>query len=178
MSCPSCELVVPEIGSWAPYGSPVLYCLVEAVKENCKLQFNLIIAIAVIACSAVKAICMIHIIYFCHDTYLVTIGDAIAPFLDEPDANLKNRCLCGLELSSKDKHIWWEMHGFSNHVAFRVEPKIYKPHKTLWARAPTKARWVTTYALYVILNETPFCSHAKFYFFYMRDLQPLLLSHR
>jgi hypothetical protein len=154
--CPSrsisnCSLAEPaevqDISSWAPYGSPVLYCLVETVEENCKLQYSLAIAIAVIICNATKAACMIYIIFKCRDTYLVTIGDAIAVFLDHPDPNFQNRCLYGLRLGYKDRFAWMEMHGYSDHEAFKVEPKVYQPFRTSWARAPTKARWIMTYCL-------------------------------
>ncbi|KAL0256822.1 hypothetical protein SLS55_007631 [Diplodia seriata] len=49
--------------SWAPYGSPVLYCLAELVKEQCKLQFSPWIATAVITYNAIKAFCMLFVLF-------------------------------------------------------------------------------------------------------------------
>ena len=61
------------------------YCLSERVQERCKLQFSLAILIVVMACNLIKAICMFLVLRTQESPPLVTLGDAIASFLEFPD---------------------------------------------------------------------------------------------
>lgn len=80
---------------WHVGGRKIDHCLAQPVEPHCKLQFSLGILIAVIVCNAVKSLAMFWTLRRQKDVTLVTIGDAIASYLDEPDELTKGRCLMG-----------------------------------------------------------------------------------
>ena len=71
------------------------YCLSQKVDEHCKLQFSGAIMMAVIVCNLCKMIIMGYIAWKRPSEPLVTVGDAIASFLDEPDLTTMGSCLSG-----------------------------------------------------------------------------------
>lgn len=82
---------------WAPHlvgsrADPVDYCLSRRVEERCRLQFSPMLLIMVIICNAIKAACMCLMIYQPDSEPLVTLGDALASFLDEPDPTTQGNC--------------------------------------------------------------------------------------
>lgn len=80
---------------WTVAGKKIDHCLAQPVEPHCKLQFSLGILIAVIICNAVKSSAMFWTLRRQKEVTLVTIGDAIASYLDEPDESTKGRCLMG-----------------------------------------------------------------------------------
>ncbi|KAL8635766.1 MAG: hypothetical protein Q9228_006781, partial [Teloschistes exilis] len=72
---------------------PVEYCLSKQVEELCRLQFSPALLIIVIICNAIKASCMLLMIYQRDSEPLVTLGDAVASFLDEPDCTTRDNCV-------------------------------------------------------------------------------------
>ena len=71
------------------------YCLSKRVREHCKLQFSLTIILVVIVCNMIKTVCMAMISWKQDPEPLVTLGDAIASFLDRPDVTTKRNCIAG-----------------------------------------------------------------------------------
>lgn len=69
---------------WTGIGFRVDYCLSSSVKERCKLQFSLTILIVVIVCNFIKTFCMLLMLGSQQSPPLVTLGDAIASFLEFP----------------------------------------------------------------------------------------------
>ncbi|KAL3490613.1 hypothetical protein BJX62DRAFT_225746 [Aspergillus germanicus] len=69
------------------------YCLVKQVDEHCELNLNLPICLVVIACNMVKLICMYVAAKTSQREILLTVGDALASFLDHPDATTRDQCL-------------------------------------------------------------------------------------
>lgn len=141
------ELEVPRDRSkWEPYESPIKYCLIQRVEEHCKLLFSIPIAIAVVASNFVKALCiaLILVVYRKH-VALVTLGDAIAYFLDQPDPETRGRCLHGRRLIEAEWN-WEKTHG-AKKGGLGVEPERFHPERVRWARAPGNGRWIATYAL-------------------------------
>lgn len=67
------------------------HCLSERVVDACRLQFSLPIMLIVICCNAIKTVA-IAMILFRKETTLLTLGDAIASFLDRPDPTTKGSC--------------------------------------------------------------------------------------
>lgn len=63
---------------------PVDYCLSEQVSEQCELQFSLTILTVVISCNLMEALCMVLMLFKQQSPPLVTLGDAIASFLQYP----------------------------------------------------------------------------------------------
>ena len=71
------------------------YCLSVPTEEHCKLQFSLAIMIVVIVCNLIKTVCMSTIVWKQDPEPLVTLGDAIASFIDRPDVTTKENCIAG-----------------------------------------------------------------------------------
>ena len=71
------------------------YCLSQTVEEHCKLQFSRAIMMVVIVCNLCKMIIMGYVAWKRPLEPLVTVGDAIASFLDEPDLTTMGSCLSG-----------------------------------------------------------------------------------
>ena len=77
------------------------YCLSQTVEEHCKLQFSGAIMMVVIVCNLCKMIIMGYIAWKRPLEPLVTVGDAIASFLDEPDMTTMGICLSGKDQFEK-----------------------------------------------------------------------------
>ena len=77
------------------YCREIEYCLSQTVEEHCKLQFSGAIMMVVIVCNLCKMIIMGYIAWKRPLEPLVTVGDAIASFLDEPDPTTMGICLSG-----------------------------------------------------------------------------------
>lgn len=68
-------------------------CAKTTIYTPCKLIFDVQIIVIVIICNAIKAICMFLVVVKADDYPLVTLGDAIASFLEYPDPTTKDMCL-------------------------------------------------------------------------------------
>lgn len=141
------EFEVPRDRSkWAPWGKPIKYCLVEQVEETCRLQFNLPIALSVIISNLIKAVCMaLTLVLYKNHAALVTIGDAVASFLDHPDPETRNRCLHSRRLVEAEWN-WENTHG-AKKDELGIEPERFTPKTEKWSRAPSGGRWFATYLL-------------------------------
>jgi hypothetical protein len=72
-------------GDWTYGSNKVLYCLSRVMQPACELNFSLPIAFAVLACNLGKLAAMILALYMRRDNVLLTLGDAIASFLQHED---------------------------------------------------------------------------------------------
>ncbi|KAI4685948.1 uncharacterized protein J4E88_003785 [Alternaria novae-zelandiae] len=151
ISDPNDETAIPSNRSaWQPFEVPVAYCTIEQVEEFCKLQFSFTIATAVIVANLVKAVCMILLLFLYWDHgALVTIGDAIAAFLEDPDPETYGRCLH----TKRDVGLRWNWNEYASipKVALDTEPARFKMRRRRWARAPSTMRWWQTYSAYTII---------------------------
>ena len=105
------------------------YCLSQPVAEHCKLQFSVTIMIVVIICNMIKTVCMTTISWKQDTEPLVTLGDAIASFLDRPDAITKQNCMAGRTRFEKSRY--WGL------LLSRWDPKRFR-----WFRAASRRRWI------------------------------------
>ncbi|KAL8901925.1 MAG: hypothetical protein Q9207_004966 [Kuettlingeria erythrocarpa] len=98
------DILLPQANEWAIRSrspnqdgiwqhDPVDYCLSRRVEEHCRLQFSLSLLILVVICNSIKAACMILMAYRHDDKPLVTLGDAVASFLEDPDSTTQGNCL-------------------------------------------------------------------------------------
>lgn len=113
------------------------YCLSKRANENCKLQFSLTIMIVVIICNMVKTVCMAIISWKQDPEPLVTLGDAIASFLDRPDVTTDGHCIAG-RTWFEDGRTWFEdsrYWGFSHLSRWGLK-------KLRWFRAASRRRWI------------------------------------
>ena len=69
------------------------YCLSQTVEEHCQVQFSGAIMIVVTVCNLCKMIIMVYIAVEKPSEPLVTVGDALASFLDQPDPTTIGMCL-------------------------------------------------------------------------------------
>lgn len=113
-----------------PGNSSIDYCLSKRAKENCKLQFSLTIMIVVIICNMIKTVCMAIISWQKDPEPLVTLGDAIASFLDRPDVTTIGHCIAGRTWFEGSRY-WGFFH------LSRWDPKNLR-----WFRAASRRRWI------------------------------------
>ncbi|RPA76695.1 hypothetical protein BJ508DRAFT_181460 [Ascobolus immersus RN42] len=84
------DIEIDDLG-WRFLGWQVQHCLTEIVPESCKLHFSMGILYGVIAMNIVKVLVMIGVLTFYNtNELLVTLGDAIASFLEKPDPTTRN----------------------------------------------------------------------------------------
>ena len=107
----------------------IQYCLSKRVEEHCKLQFSLAIMIVVIMCNLIKTICMSIIAWKQDPEPLVTLGDAIASFLDRPDESTKGNCIV-------------EKTRFEDSRSWDLPLSRWDLERSRWFRAASKRRWL------------------------------------
>ena len=114
--------------AWTAYGLEIDYCLSQLVNEQCRLQYSVAILIIVIICNFVKMICMCLIALQQPSEPLVTLGDAIASFLDKPDSTTRGQCLAG-NLRLERKENW------------HATASPWDSKKQVWFAAASQQRW-------------------------------------
>lgn len=163
------DQLLASTSSWSLSYYPIKYCLSQQVDERCRLQFSLPILVVVVICNLIKLVCMAFTLFGGKDEPLITIGDAIASFLDDPDSTTHGRCL-----SSKEDFVsgtWaWEALGQSGHAhmskrlhtwrlsawpwksstKWQHDPGIWQPTHERWFRAPSLKQWISTMTLWVL----------------------------
>ena len=126
------EPMVEPVGEYEdpdlPTKSRIQYCLTKCEEEHCKLQFSLAIMIVVITCNLLKTICMSKIAWKQDREPLVTLGDAVASFLDRPDMTTKGNCIVG-----KTR--------FENSKSWDLFISRWGPKGLRWFRAASSRRW-------------------------------------
>ncbi|KAF9728855.1 hypothetical protein PMIN06_002451 [Paraphaeosphaeria minitans] len=80
-------------GSSSSPAFPVDYCLSEKSEPHCKVQFTLPIAILVTILNFFKAILILYTALRRNGNPLMTMGDAVASFLERTDETTKRMCL-------------------------------------------------------------------------------------
>jgi hypothetical protein len=86
-NCDPKELI--DTGTWMLNGYRVDHCLARQMPEQCRLNFNLGIMIAVLVCNGCKLLAMITMAFISTNQPLVTVGDAISSFLQREDATTR-----------------------------------------------------------------------------------------
>ena len=77
-------LLENRVSNTEAFSNPVDHCMATRAQQHCKMRFSMSLMIAIIACNVIKVVCM-AVIFWRMDPYpLVTIGDAIASFLNSP----------------------------------------------------------------------------------------------
>jgi hypothetical protein len=75
----------------------VTSCYSKIAAGHCKIKFNIPIIVIVIICNSTKAICMLLTVWNTKEYPLVTLGDAVASFLEDQDLTTRNMCLVSKE---------------------------------------------------------------------------------
>lgn len=116
----------------------VSYCISEPMLQFCKVEFSAPIIVIVIICNISKVVCMALTVWYCKESKLVTLGDTIASFLENPDLTTKSLCLMSKE--DVDCLMW-------------TQPKKPRKWEPIRERAFYRAnirRWNTVNLWYVI----------------------------
>ena len=121
--------------NWTISSDLVDYCLSLRKEENCRLQFSLTILILVIICNFVKAACMTLMVYQHDSEPLVTLGDAIASFLNEPDSATQGNCIA-------TKNDFRKSH-------WTAAANTWQPRQLRWFKNASLKRWLVCNILWV-----------------------------
>ncbi len=118
-------------------------CRSKQMEEQCELQFSVVILAVVMACNLIKLGCLLWTTVRINQPTLVTLGDAIASFLQDPDRMTKGYCMV-----SKNKL----------ERGIRIdggEPQRWDGRRWFWGATIGWQRWLIFLALYVVIRRTP-----------------------
>lgn len=142
---------------WTIDGNWVIdYCLASIATETCKLKMSLNIVAFVIISTTVKLVAIIVTLSTLEIDRFITIGDAVASFLENPDPTTKGGCLAmkiDLERSFFRARRYFlgdnagknEPYEFLRLFCMRVESECkFIPNAEVslrWYQAPSNKRW-------------------------------------
>jgi hypothetical protein len=127
---------VQDNATWIPFGNQVQECFSEIIPEDCRVHTSIHIMGIVIVLNILKTLVLVYAAFGIKESPLLTIGDAIATFLANPDPNTKNMCLVTkpqldkLQLDKQAKRTW------------RTKPQPFVPNIKRWYTAGSKLRWM------------------------------------
>ncbi|KAF2476761.1 uncharacterized protein BDR25DRAFT_375874 [Lindgomyces ingoldianus] len=93
-------LLQANASDWRPLGARIDHCLSEPAKEHCKLQFSAHLIIIVIVFNILKTAVILLTAFWLKQTPLLTVGDAVSSFLQQPDLSTADMCLVS------QKEVW------------------------------------------------------------------------
>lgn len=132
-----------QTNGWKLFGYQISYCMVEEVVEHCSLSFSLPIMITVITANVLKFSVMLLTVWKLRNRPLVTIGDAVASFLEVPDLTTINQCLSSKgDMARGD----WPCYG----------AKLWTTQRQFWFKAASGTRWLTCNLLYASFQYIKF----------------------
>jgi len=131
-----------DIANWKPFDKEILYCLAEPVEEHCRLLYSAHLAIIVVLLNLFKVLLMLYIAFGIKESPLMTMGDAVSSFLQQPDETTKSMCL----LSKADVKS-----RLGNGTGWSTNPvaKRYNKNRRLRFAAASGTRWFLCTLLFV-----------------------------
>ena len=123
------------------------HCLAEAVEPRCTIELIPALLITVIICNVVKGVAFTYLAFLQFEP-LITIGQAIASFLESPDPTT-----AGLGAhSARDVRGHWisNVHG-GTYWSELNQDHLYKPKRQMWFSGASSTRWVLTILAYVYI---------------------------
>ena len=133
---------VQSDGTWQLGNFTVETCWSEATQvSQCRLQFVSYILYVVVACNAVKFICMIfaaRYLWNLDEPILATVGDAVASFLEQEDRTTAGWCLLDLQSLRAWRHTYVK-DGYDSTYKRQSKRRLYS--------ATTSTRWWFTVLL-------------------------------
>ncbi|KAF6793076.1 hypothetical protein CMUS01_16111 [Colletotrichum musicola] len=102
-----CDEMISDIknqpGSpWKPFGFTIQDCYSQETREHSKLLFSSTIGWIVTILNLLKAVLMLFVAYGGSGRPILTVGDALASFLQEPEEYTKDMCLNSNKYVSKN----------------------------------------------------------------------------
>lgn len=136
-----CAMARPGVDDeyWMVDEYKVQYCLAEKTAEKCSLQYSFPLAVVVIVANLAKAILIYLVAYRLRDDPLLTLGDAIASFLWNPDPSTAKSCLLTRQETTRRR-----ISILARYFIYKPRPYVAKPKR--WWRSPAGARWATFFA--------------------------------
>lgn len=139
-SCLSHSLCLPEVQEWT---ITIDHCLAEPIQEYCRLHLNTSVLLIVILCNLIKGICLLSALLITGFTPLVTVGDAIASFLIDPDTKtIREGSISAVDIANGVTSASQSLQLPSLSLPTNWENK---PRR--WSRSATNRRWCTTFFL-------------------------------
>jgi len=137
------RLCADEIGyidadNWRPFGSKIEYCLSEQIEQQCSVEFSLQLAVVVLLSSLTKAAVLLYVLLFVKADPLLTVGDAIASFLERKDKTTAGMCLMG-----RDNIGLWQRGRTIPGSVDQIEPRAFRKFRARWHHATTRRGWWT-----------------------------------
>ncbi|KAJ6050166.1 uncharacterized protein N7446_005593 [Penicillium canescens] len=131
----------------------VTECLAFEGKSNCQLFYNPIIAVIIIVATFVKviAIFLAAQLHKSRSTPLLTSGDAIASFLEDPDETTKGMCWASLNSTKQRNWITCPKGQEPQRRAVRYQ-RLTRPQQ--WRRASSPIHWFVTVLIVLICIVT------------------------
>lgn len=131
--------LVPELQAntsiWRPFGAEIDHCLSQPAKTQCKLQFSIHLLAIVIAFNVLKCAAILFTVRALGNSPILTIGDAIASFLSDPD-----RATAGVGLLSQKDVL-------QSKGRWRDQPPIKQINgtRTRWMLAVKRQKMITCF---------------------------------
>jgi hypothetical protein len=130
-----CSVSQVDVSNWNPFGSKVDYCLSEVLVQRCKVQLTPNLAYVVCTFNLFKTAILIYTFFFVLENPLMTMGDAVASFLEKKDYTTKGYCLMG-------KNEVREWTSIPAHLLDKPKPKMLNSKPKRWGSVISKRRWI------------------------------------
>lgn len=123
---------------WAPFaGHPVRSCLSEPTGPTCKMSFSVHLMAIVIAFNVVKICTILVGLFALRNDPMLTVGDAVASFLREPDTIAHNMCLVSQQDIRTARKKW----------PAKQQPRTFTMNSSRWSSAVKRGkRWTVRIA--------------------------------
>jgi hypothetical protein len=119
----------------------ILYCLSLEVPDRCRLQLHFWLLLTTVTCNVVKLVCFTLTFKEQSGTPLMTVGDAVASFLESPEPVSRGMCLFAKDELIKSLATDPE----SDNAEERCQPKQFKTQALRYYQSVSFMRW-TVYA--------------------------------
>ena len=114
---------------------PIQYCLSEKLEPKCQVQWSTPIAALVTALNLLKAILIFYTAFGIKEEPLMTMGDAVASFLEFQDPSTVNMCLTSIKDMKRVKQ------------SFNAGPRRWSDKTHHWRDATSKSRRISTFLM-------------------------------
>lgn len=119
----------PSYNTWE-VGKKVSYCLSQITPQHCKLQLSLPLLLIVSSFNFAKVVLMMVVALSLKERPVLSLGDAISSFLENPDGTTRGMCLFDKDIVKSQSKPW------------APRPLVWHPQRRFWFAAASVRRWV------------------------------------
>ena len=120
--------------------SNVEYCLVSPTEQHCTVEMVQPLLGVVVFCNAVKCLTFLYLVFLQFEP-LITMGSAVASFLERPDATTAG---LGAYTARDVRGKWISDPQSGNYWSELNQDNIYKPERRRWFSGGSPTRWAFT----------------------------------